>query len=328
MVGLSHVAFREVARSYLPEGFVTLWPSEMLNSRRLPLEELGVVPETKKLLDETFWVPQILGNEEKAIAESVKKLEAYGAHGIDINMGCPVKKALRHNYGVSLMGDFTYAADVVRMTVQNTTLPVSVKLRAAEIGSVETLLPFMQGLVEAGASWLTFHPRTPEQKRRGLADWSQIKEVKKQLSVPLIGNGDIQTAEDALRMLNETGCDMAMIGRALTARPWMFWQLGERLGLPNPNGRQGTAPQTSYEEGEEYGQMLQRLWILMVDAFGFSYALRKFLFFIRTSNVWLEFGLDLQSKTSRAKSTEEMQEVLQQFFKTPQRLTAYTQLRQ
>src|SRR5690349_17024577 len=91
MVGLSHVALRLVVRSYLPAGSRTIWPSEMLNSRRLPKENLDQTPEAMKSPDEDGWVPQILGNEEVFISASVHKLIAYGAVGIDINMGCPVQ---------------------------------------------------------------------------------------------------------------------------------------------------------------------------------------------------------------------------------------------
>ncbi|UXR65007.1 tRNA-dihydrouridine synthase family protein [Bdellovibrio bacteriovorus] len=135
MVGLTHVALREVMREYLPSDAYTIWPTEMLNSRRVPGENLETTPETMRSPDENGLVPQILGNEEGPIAESVKRLIEWGAEAIDINMGCPVQKALKHNYGVALMGDPTYAAEVVRMTVKNSTVPVSVKLRA--VGSTK-----------------------------------------------------------------------------------------------------------------------------------------------------------------------------------------------
>src|SRR5437868_12291275 len=110
----------------------------MLNSHRLPNEDFKTTPETLRAAHETELVPQILGNEEGPIGDSVKKLiHEWGAEGIDINMGCPVQKALKHNYGVALMGDPDYAARIVEMTVRNSTVPVSVKLRAApQPGSV------------------------------------------------------------------------------------------------------------------------------------------------------------------------------------------------
>jgi nifR3 family TIM-barrel protein len=329
MVGLTHVAFRVLAREYLPEGAVTIWPTEMLNSRRLPGENFALVPETLRAPEETELVPQILGNEEEPIAQSVRRLEnEWGAAGIDINMGCPVKKALSHNYGVSLMGDAKYAAEVVRMTVQHTGLPVSVKLRAGHENNLSFLVDFAKGLEDAGASWLTLHPRTTEQKRRGAADWSQIRELRASVRLPVIGNGDVQTAEDVLRMRAQTDCDLVMVGRALTARPWLFWQVGERFGFKPPRGRQGLAPRTPEEEGAEYGRMLKRLSSLLAQYFNEDLAMRKFRFFVRTGGPWLLFGHDLYARSTKAKTIAELNEALDRFFDRPQSMTPRTDLRQ
>src|SRR6185436_11566160 len=116
MVGISHVAFRALVRSYLPAGCSTLLFTEMLSSRRLPSERVGSTPLTYVMEEgEADLVPQLLANEERFISESVRKLEAITPAGIDINMGCPVKQALSHNWGVALMGDIGYASGVVSM---------------------------------------------------------------------------------------------------------------------------------------------------------------------------------------------------------------------
>lgn len=330
MVGLTHVAFRLLLRSYLPQGAVTIWPTEMLNSRRIPGENLSKTPETLRSPDENCLVPQILGNEERPIALSVERLEKeWGAEGIDINMGCPVQKALSHNYGVALMGDAKYAAEVVRMTVANTSLPVSVKLRAGHQNDLVYLIDFIKGLEAAGASWVTLHPRTSSMKRRGSADWSQIKSVRDAVSIPVIGNGDIQVAEDVFAMREQTGCDMAMAGRALTARPWLFWQVGEELGYAPPVGREGEkAPRTEIEEGSEYGRMLLRLIPLMRVHFSDDLALRKFRFFVKTGSPWLLFGHDLYARTTKAKNFSEMEEAIRLFFASEQPMSRRTELRQ
>lgn len=345
MVGLSHVAFRSVVRDYLPEGAITPWPTEMLNSRRLPSEKFDLVPEILRSDDETHLVPQILGNEEEAIRLSVGRLEReWQASGIDINMGCPVKKALAHNYGVSLMGDASYAAEVVRMTVRHTSLPVSVKLRAGPKSPQSTesptgldfLLTFADGLVQAGAESLTLHPRTAEQKRRGNADWSQIRELRNNVPVAVIGNGDIQTADDVFRMLEETSCDAVMVGRALTARPWLLWQVGERLGWPAPVAFRGQkAPKTSEEEGIQFGLAATTL----IDRFqkfhparekahwSEELLLRKTRFFLKNSTPWLQFGHDLEARVSRVKSLSEARDTVSEFFSRPQAMSARTDLR-
>jgi tRNA-dihydrouridine synthase B len=330
MVGLTHVALREVTRAYLPAGAYTIWPTEMLNSRRIPNENLATTPETMRAPIEPGLVPQILGNEEGNIALSVKRLAEWGAEGIDINMGCPVQKALKHNYGVALMGDPDYAAEVVRMTVRNSHLPVSVKLRA--VGSskeFDELFSFVEGLRKAGASWICLHPRTAAQKRRGWADWEQIKELHKAVSIPVIGNGDVQTVDDAINMLQETGCDLAMAGRGLAARPWMMWQLGETLGFAPPPGREGEkAPRTPLEEGAEYGRCLLNLINYSQQYFGDDLAMRKVRFYVRTTSVWLHFGQAMISVTTKAKNIEELKLGVKKFFEGPVEMSLRTDLRQ
>lgn len=330
MVGLTHVALREVMREYLPHGAFTIWPTEMLNSRRVPGENLEKTPETMRGPEEVGLVPQILGNEEEPIAESVKRLVQWGAEAIDINMGCPVQKALKHNYGVALMGDPAYAAEVVRMTVKNSTVPVSVKLRA--VGSskeFDELLSFVTGLRNSGAAWVCLHPRTAAQKRRGSADWEQIRQLHQAVDFPVIGNGDVQTAEDAINMLRETGCDMAMAGRGLAARPWMLWQLGEELGFAAPAGREGQkAPRTAEEEGAEYGRCLLKLIERSRYYFGEDLAMRKVRFYVRTTSVWLPFGNFLVGVCAKARTTDEMLEGVKKFFEGPVEMSLRTELRQ
>ncbi len=328
MVGLSHIGLRAVAREYLPEGAVTIWPSEMLNSRRVPHENLEETPAAMKLEDESVWIPQILGNEEVAIRKSVEKLLSYGAKGIDINMGCPVKKALRHNYGVALLGDPDYAAQVVKMAKIDTQIPVSVKLRVGEQKDWGSMVKFVKGLEASGADWLTFHPRTSAQKRRGRADWGQIQKLKEILSIPLIGNGDVQTVEDALSMIEQCEVDMVMVGRAMTVRPWILWQFGEHLGWPNPPGKSGKAPRTPIEEGKEYGVFLKKVLKVMEENFSESYAIRKFQFLVRTGAPWLKFGQFLFSKVTLAKSIEQTEKALEDFFSSPQEMIQKTELRQ
>lgn len=337
MVGLTHVALRRVVLDYMPENASTHWPTEMLSSRRLPDENLKTTPETLRAANETGLVPQILGNEEVAIQRSVKRLvQEWGAEGIDINMGCPVQKALRHNYGVSLMGDVDYAARVVEVTKRNSTVPVSVKLRAVGSDkSIPQLIEFVQKLVDAGADWITLHPRTAEQKRRGAANWSQITELKKAMKVPIIGNGDIQTVDDVVAMMSQTGADKVMAGRALAARPWMVWQLGEKLGFADPAKFLGKrAPVTGEEEGVEYGRCLLRLIDYSEENFMLeagaseSLTMRKIQFYIRTTHVWLEFGHTLMAKTSRCQTLSELRIAVAEFFTAEQKMNARTELRQ
>lgn len=337
MVGLTHVALRRLIGDYLPKNATTHWPTEMLNSRRVPSENLKTTPETLRRPEENNLVPQILGNEEIPIEKSVRRLVSeWGASGIDINMGCPVQKALKHNYGVSLMGDVDYAARVVEMTKRHSTVPISVKLRAVgSEKSVPDLIKFVQKLADAGADWITLHPRTAEQKRKGSADWSQITELKKNIKIPIIGNGDIQICQDVLQMLDETKADKVMAGRALAARPWMMWQLGESLGYEAPLGFENKkAPQTSLEEGAEYARCLLRFIDYCEESFMLeagvseSVTLRKIQFYIRTTHVWLEFGHTLMAKTSSCRNLVDLKKAVSEFFSQEQKMNLKTELRQ
>jgi tRNA-dihydrouridine synthase len=329
MVGLSHVVLRLVVRKYLPRNARTIWPTEMLNSRRLPNEDFSKTPEVFRCETEDGLVPQILGNEEGAIHQSVLRLKAWGAVGIDINMGCPVKKALKHNYGVALMGDPKYAAQVVRMTVQASDLPVSVKLRAGEQAKADQLEDFVLGLEEAGASWITLHPRFAHQMRRGTADWGLIGEIRSKLKIPVIGNGDIQTCDDIFEMFEQAECDMVMIGRALTAKPWLLWQFGERMGYEPPDSFSplARAPSTPEEEGAEFKEVVCHFLNEMESRYPLDLGLRKTRFFLKNAAPWLEFGHDLEARFSKAKSFLEMRGQLEEFYKVPQRMMSRTNLR-
>jgi tRNA-dihydrouridine synthase B len=319
MVGLSHAALRRVIQDYMPEGSVTQWPTEMLNSRRLPGQTLGETPETKKSPLDNLLVPQILGNERKYIEPSIEKLKVWGARGIDINMGCPVKKALKHNYGVALMGDPDYAAEVVRIAVSSSDLPVSVKLRVGLSKDDSHFLKFNEKLIDAGASLLCLHPRTAEQKRKGSADWNQIKLLKQHLpSIPIYGNGDVQIYSDALRMIEQTGCDGVMIGRALTARPWMMWQLGESLGLKAPSGMEDRkCPYSSQDEAYEYGRVLRSFITYCFEYYPSDNAKRKINFYLKVSSVWLNFGHILSKKLFACNEVFEYHKVIDEFFAKP-----------
>ncbi len=318
MVGLTHYVVRRAISEYLPPSIQALWPTEMLSSRRLPYQKEDQVPELIFKDKDSGLAPQLLGNEEGPIRESIRRLEDWGACVIDINMGCPVQKALRHNYGVALMGDPQYAAEVASMAVRSTSLPVSVKLRAGLQKDPEVLLNFCLGLERAGVSWITLHPRTAEEKRRGSADWNQIRLLKKELSIPVIGNGDIQTAGDVFKMIDETACDRVMAGRILTAKPWIFKQI---------HSAQNVEDWDSVTEAREYGRFLLRVLELTEESYSLEAGLKRFNFLIYHGHVWLEFGLHLYSQVRKAKSYAECRKALQVFFAQDRRMFERTELR-
>lgn len=315
MVGISHVAFRELIRSYTPQGVEALRFTEMLSTRKLPSERLHVTRELRVAPDERFFVPQLLGNEEKFIEPSIKKLMQLSPWGFDINMGCPQSHVLRHNWGVRLMGDIGYASDVVRMVKRHSQVPVSVKLRGGADKDVDEtyLLDFTAALEEAGVDWLTIHARPRAAKHEGPANWNVVGRVALDRKIPVVANGDIQTAEDAINVVKDFGCGGAMIARAATARPWILWQIAEDLGLnTQPLGRESEkAPRSPREEAKEFYRAFSRLIDLVEQHFGEGdgieeYGLQKLRFYAATASKWFMFGHSFWKVTMKAKSFDEM----------------------
>jgi len=327
MAGLSHVAFRQLVRAYLPRGANSLLFTEMLSTRLLPLEDVGRTPQTRISAEEDDLVPQLLGNDARLIECSVEKLKSVRPAGIDINMGCPVSKVLKHNWGVGLMGDIRYAEQVVKSTRGATDLPLSVKMRTGLSDDPVYLVEFVQMLEETGADWVTLHPRIQAQHRRGRANWTYIRRVREAVRMPVIGNGDVQEQDDILRMQLETGCDGVMVARAATARPWIFWQVGEALGWPPPPGREGErAPRTPEEEGHEYQRALTHFCDGLELHFAPTEQMPRLKLFLAWGNKWVFFGHYLWKQVNRCSDLREARTVISDFFSTPKTLLPQTNL--
>jgi tRNA-dihydrouridine synthase B len=316
MVGLSHVAFRELIRLYTPRNLKPLVFTEMLSSRLLPQERLDRAEQLKVAWGgEKPFVPQILGNEERFIAPSIDKLMGLEPWGIDINMGCPVTHSLRHNWGVLLMGDRRYAADVVGVTKRHSPVPVSVKMRSSpgEGEDVSYLLDFTAALEDAGADWLTIHARPRGKKHHGEANWSTVGEVRRARKIPVVANGDIQTADDAIQVVRDFGADGAMIARAAVARPWILWQIAHRMGIEeSPWGRGGEKPpETPEEEGREFFRACLLLADLLDQYYGQGEpALKRLRFFVGIGSQWLPFGHSFWKKCMKGTTLAEVRSAI------------------
>ena len=176
---------------------------------------------------------QIFGHEPDIMAFAARELEKYDNAFLDINMGCPVPKIVKNHEGSYLMKDPDLCFDLVQACVKNTKKPVTVKIRAGwdtdHINAAE-----VAGACEsAGAAAVAVHGRTREQYYSGKADWSVIAAVKRAVSrIPVIGNGDVMSRADGIRMMEETGCDLVMIGRGALGNPWIFDK--DHEGRPSP----------------------------------------------------------------------------------------------
>lgn len=304
MVGLSHVAFRELIRHYCPMEQKPFIHTEMLSTRRLPSERLERTNELRTAPNETHFIPQLLGNEERFIAPSLKKLEAVRPTAIDINMGCPVSHVLKHNWGVRLTEDPTYAKQVVEMTKRHSTVPVSVKFRgsARDQTELDNLVRFTDEIEKGGVDWMTVHPRPKENRHSGLPNWELIAKLRARRSVPIIANGDIQAVSDIRHLFEDQKVDGVMIARAATARPWIVWQLCYALGLTELR-----PPLTLEEESKEYFRACLKLLDLLGEYFtDETYRCDRFRFFAATGLPWFKFGHSFWKLSTKCKTLDQM----------------------
>lgn len=183
---------------------------------------------------------QIFGHEPDMIARAADELTRDGRFAmLDINMGCPVPKIVGNCEGSALMKSPELAALIVREAVQASHVPVSVKMRLGFEPGSSTCLELGPMVEKSGASMITLHARTRSQFYEGHADWSMIRQLKARVGIPVVGNGDIACADDALRMLEETGCDGVAVGRGAQGNPWIFEQIrdafaGKAIREPEP----------------------------------------------------------------------------------------------
>lgn len=165
---------------------------------------------------------QLFGCEPDYMAKAVRLVLPYNPDVIDINMGCPVPKIVNNGSGSSLLKDIPLAMDLVRAVKSETDKPVTVKMRIGWDDDSINAVPFANAMEKAGADAIAVHGRTRMQYYSGKANWDTIKQVKENSSVPIIGNGDINTLQDCLDMYEYTHCDLAMVGRGAYGNPFLF----------------------------------------------------------------------------------------------------------
>ena len=227
MAGFCNSAFRRICKE-LGAGLLF---AEMVSDKAIYYGSEKTISMLKMTDFERPIAQQIFGSDKESFVFAAKKImEVMKPDIIDINMGCPVPKvAVKSQAGSALLKNPEKIKEIVQAVVEAVDVPVTVKIRSGWDSNSINAVEVAKVIEEAGASAITIHPRTRAQGYTGLSDWSIIKKVKEAVSIPVIGNGDIKTAKDAKRMIDETNCDAVMIGRGALTNPFIFKQVNYYL---------------------------------------------------------------------------------------------------
>jgi nifR3 family TIM-barrel protein len=221
MAGVSESPFRRLCRRFGADVVVT----EFLSAEGIRRENEATISKLRFGSDERPIGVQIFGADPAAMGEAAAFVtDVFAPEFIDINFGCPVKKVVKRNGGSGCLKDLGLVTDVIEGVVRATHLPVTVKIRSGWNEEMRDPVAIALRCQDAGAQVLTLHPRTRSQMYSGNARWEEIAAVVDALDIPVVGNGDIRTPEDAIRMQRETGCAGVMIARGSFGQPWIFTQ--------------------------------------------------------------------------------------------------------
>jgi len=229
LAGYSDLPFRLLCREY----GAALVVSEMISCHGLMYGQQKTIHMLASSPLEQPVSFQLFGADPEIMAKATAVLNNYSPNFIDINMGCPVRKVTKKGAGSALMKDIKLAEKILLAVISQSNVPVTVKTRAGIDKKNTTAIEFAKMSENCGAAAITIHGRTWSQGFSGTADWDIVSEVKKSVTIPVIGNGDVTNHEQGLLRMEETGCDGIMIGRAALGNPWVFRQEGRPDNLRN-----------------------------------------------------------------------------------------------
>ena len=302
MAGLTDSVFRRLIKRLGGCGLVM---TEFTSAEGLTRNSL----KSKRMLfyheEERPVTAQLFGAEPSRLAEATRMVEDLGFDAIDLNLGCPAKKVVKACGGSALLREIKLLEEILKTIRAATTLPFTIKIRA---GWSETEIVSVQvGKMaeDLGINAIAFHPRTRVQGFSGHSDWNLIGQLKAALKIPVIGNGDIVTPEDAFRMKRETGCDGVMIGRGALSNPWIFRQIHElESGLPT------TQPDVAakYQLIKSYFQLL-----FEEETPGAIGKMKQFASWFTHA---IPYGAALRKSIYESQTESEVMERIEEFFRT------------
>jgi len=302
MAGITDHVYRLMLRRIGGVGLVTM---EFISSEAITR---GNARQLRKMVfseEERPLSIQIYGSDAERMSAAADIVEELRPDVCDINMGCPANKVLKGCAGAALMGDLPLARRIVREVRSRLSIPLTVKFRLGLDGERVNFLDLGRMCEDEGAVAVAMHARTARQMYTGRADWSRIAELKSHVSIPVVGNGDVETAEDAVAMLRSTGCDAVMIGRATMKNPWIFRHTADRLAGREPRD-------ASLSERRDL--MLGHFAAIESAAYDHREALHK----LRTMTGWYTHGLPngraLRVRISELATPADFREAVEEFF--------------
>ena len=307
MAGVTDTVFRRLIRN---QGGCGLIMTEFTSSHGIVKMLKARNPEKTKNFRYLVFEPeehpisaQLFGSDPVVMADAARVCEQLGFDAVDINFGCPVNKVVKCNGGSGLLRDLPLVEQLLKAVKGAITIPLTMKFRAGWNDKELVFVEMARLAEDNGVSAIALHPRTREQGYAGLSDWTRIAATKAAVKIPVIGNGDILTPEDAVRMYRETACDAVMIGRTAASNPWIFRQIEEYL-----------ATGTYFKPSEQDRYALMRQYYGMLIDQEFPDAVGKMKQFATYFTHGVQHGAKLRTEIHRGSSAGQIVDIVDAFF--------------